>query len=96
MEMYTMWCQGDESALREYLREEIPEEITEEELQLLESYNDIMVVERDGKMVKKAMEYLESEETVFMAVGLAHVLGETGLVDALREAGYTVTLINYS
>lgn len=48
-------------------------------------------------MVEKAKEYLENkEETVFFAVGLAHLLSETGLVDSLREAGYTVTLVEYN
>ena len=28
------------------------------------------------------------------AVGLAHLLGEGGLVHALRDAGFTVTLID--
>lgn len=96
MEMFALWCEGNEDALREYLKEEIPEDITEDELQIMESYNDVMIVERDGKMFQKAVKYLESDETVFMAVGLAHVLGETGLVDALREAGYTVSLVAYS
>ena len=94
-EMFDLWCAGDEEVLREYLKEELPEDITEEELQIMESYNDVMVVERDGKMFQKAVKYLESDEVVFMAVGLAHVLGETGLVDALRDAGYTVTLVTY-
>ncbi len=96
LEMYRLWCEGDEAALREYLKEDIPADITEEELQLMESYNDVLVVERDAKMLAKAMDYLESDETVFMAVGLAHVLGETGLVDALRQEGYTVALVDFS
>jgi uncharacterized protein YbaP (TraB family) len=30
---------------------------------------------------------------VFVAVGLAHVIGEDGIIDQLKEAGYTVTRI---
>ena len=44
-----------------------------------------------------AIEYLESGDVVFYAVGLAHLLdSENGLVDTLREAGYTVELVNYA
>jgi uncharacterized protein YbaP (TraB family) len=53
-----------------------------------------MEVERNANMVEKAREYLQSGKTVFCAVGLAHLLGEGGMVEALREAGYTVTLID--
>ena len=47
-------------------------------------------------MLETAKEYLSSGKTVFFAVGLAHLLGDTGLVEALREAGYTVTLVEYA
>jgi hypothetical protein len=48
-------------------------------------------------MLKVAISYLESGETVFYAVGLAHLLDDVnGLVDTLREAGYTVELVQYA
>lgn len=95
-EMYEAWCRGDEAELIAMIREEEePEEpLTEEEQAALDEYNNLMTVERDALMIEKAEEYLASGDTVFFAVGLAHVLGETGLVDALRAAGYTVTLIS--
>ena len=43
-----------------------------------------------------ALQYLESGDVVFYAVGLAHLLDQNnGLVFTLREAGYTVTLVEY-
>ena len=72
-----------------------PEDLAEIEGYIAE-YNQAIAVQRDELMLEKAIEYLEGEQTVFFAVGLAHVLGETGLVDALREAGYTVSLVTYS
>ena len=56
-------------------------------------YNQAISTDRDADMIAKAIEYLESGETVFYAVGLAHLLAETGLVDGLRAAGYTVELV---
>ena len=97
IELYQLWCAGDEAALIEYLQDdEIPEEATEEEIQAYEEYNNHMLASRDVDMLAKAEEYLATGKTVFFAVGLAHLLGETGLVEALREAGYTVTLVEYA
>ena len=103
-ELYELWCSGDEAALRERLSNEVDmtdwteEEIAEyEEVKhLLDEYNKAVSFDRNKGMLKKAIEYLESDKVVFYAVGLAHLLDDTnGLVDALREAGYTVELVTY-
>ncbi len=94
--LYDLWCQGDEAALREKvaaMSEEERAEIDEDDLAVYDEYHQKMEVERNAAMTEKAEEYLSSGKTVFFAVGLAHLLGEGGLVDSLREAGYTVTLI---
>lgn len=54
-----------------------------------------MMLERNDIMVKRALEYLNSGETVFFAVGCAHLVGETGLLNGLAQAGCTVTQIHY-
>lgn len=95
-EMYDLWCEGDEQKLIDYIRsEEEPEGFTEEELKAIEEYEAILGADRDEKMIEKAKGYMESGKTVFFAVGLAHILDETGLVDALRADGYTVELVEY-
>ncbi len=103
-EMYALWCAGDEAALRELLCDEVDtSEMTAEELaeyeankHLLEEYNKAMSYDRNDGMLKVAKEYLESGDTVFYAVGLAHLLNDVnGLVDALQEAGYTVEAVAY-
>lgn len=93
-EMYELWCSGDEDALIEYLKEDTSE-LTEEELVLYNEYNKAMCWDRNIGMTQVAIDYLESGETVFYAVGLAHVLAEDGLVNTLRDAGYTVELVEY-
>lgn len=95
IEMYELWCSGDEAALIAYLTETDLSDMTEEELKLYEEYNTAMSTDRDKDMIKTAISYLESGDTVFFAVGLAHVLAESGLVNGLREAGYTVELVAY-
>lgn len=96
-ELYEMWCRGDEAELIAYLNEEEDtSEMTEEELAAYEEYNQAMLTDRNVDMLKVAQGYLESGDTVFYAVGLAHLLGQDGLVDALRQAGYTVELVAYT
>lgn len=105
-EMYELWCSGDEAALREYLAGEEKEEVEEMServrhayeryMTAYEQYNEEMVVKRNANMLKVAKQYMSSGKTVFFAVGLAHLLDEGGLVDALRDAGYTVEPVVYA
>ncbi len=105
MDLYEKWCAGDEAVLREELSDEVDmTDWTEEEIaeyeeykHLLDEYNKAMSYDRNDGMLTKAIEYLESGDVVFYAVGLAHLLNDVnGLVDALREAGYTVELVTYA
>ena len=93
--LYELWCAGDEDALIEALRDDTSE-MTEEELALYNEYNDAISVDRNVGMLEVAKQYLESGDTVFYAVGLAHLLAENGLVFTLRDAGYTVELVTYN
>lgn len=94
-ELYELWCQGDEAALTDYLAAEEPTDMTEDVRVLYEEYTKAMSTDRDAHMLEVAKGYLESGDTVFYAVGLAHLLAEDGLVNTLREAGYTVELVSY-
>lgn len=105
MELFELWCAGDEEAMREMLSDEVDtSEFTEEELAeyeeqkpYIEEYNKSMSYDRNDGMLEVAISYLESGETVFYAVGLAHLLNNhNGLVDTLREAGYTVELVEFA
>lgn len=93
-ELFELWCQGDEEALRKEIANDLSE-LTEEEKPLYEEYIKAMETDRNAGMLEVAKEYLESDEVVFYAVGLAHLLAEDGLVNTLRDAGYTVELVNF-
>ncbi len=101
-ELYELWCAGNEAALRERINREntlpmLPQSIKEHFKSLLEEYDKGMNKDRNKKMLNTAITYLEGRQKVFFAVGLAHLLDDTsGLVDSLRQAGYTVELVNYS
>ena len=70
--------------------------MTEEEQMLMEEYQQAIYTDRNAQMLKKALEYLKGEETVFYAVGYANLLGETGLIAGLEDAGFTVELVPYA
>ena len=92
--LYELWCDGDESILRETLTDDTSD-MTDEEYKFYQEYLNGMTIQRNKNMLDVALSYLESGDTVFYAVGLAHLLQENGLVDTLRDAGYTVEQIIY-
>ncbi len=81
--MAEMWKTGDEEALLE-----LTASVSENE-----EYNQAMLVDRNQAMTEKVVGYLNEEKpaTYLIVVGAAHMLGETGIVTALEEQGYTVT-----
>ncbi len=96
-ELYEEWCKGDETDLRKLLSEDTDtSEMTKEEKLLYQEYDKAMNTDRNKNMVKVATEYLESGDTVFFAVGLAHLLDDGGLIDGLKNAGYTVEQVKYA
>ncbi len=94
-ELFELWCKGDEDAMRQELAHD-DSEMTEEEKKLYDEYITALETDRNVGMLEVAKEYLESGEVVFYAVGLAHLLAEDGLVNTLRDAGYTVELVSYA
>ncbi len=95
-ELFEMWCAGDEAALIAYLNDNTEDpEMTDEERALVAEYKTAMETDRNADMLDVAIQYLESGDVVFYAVGLAHLLAEDGLVNTLRAAGYTVELVPY-
>lgn len=94
LELFEAWCRGDEAELRELMTNDYSD-MSEEELAVYNEYNTAMLIDRNTGMLEVAKSYLESGDIVFYAVGLAHLLSGNGLVDALRDAGYTVELVSY-
>jgi uncharacterized protein YbaP (TraB family) len=95
IELFEAWCAGNEADVRK-LVERDTSELTEEELPIYEEYIKIMETDRNAQMLEKAIEYLQSGDVIFYAVGAAHVMAEDGLLNTLRDAGYTVELVTYA
>lgn len=90
-EMVECWINGDEEKLVELITSE--EGATKEQKKLLKEYNQIMLYDRNEGMADFIIDALEEDEDVFVCVGAAHVVGEDGIVDLLRKAGYIVTRV---
>lgn len=98
--MYELWLSGDREAFWALLAGEEAEEedagdYTEEQIALIEDYNRKLLDERNLGMRDKALEYLASGDTVFFAVGAAHMANDMGLVRLLTDAGCTVEPYEY-
>jgi len=89
--LYDGWKMGDFSVLSNEISEEELAELTEEEKVYLEEYLASMIDERNVRMTDAAESYVKRGMTVFLTVGAAHMVDENGIVNALRERGYTVT-----
>ncbi len=58
-------------------------------------YNNAMLVDRNVGMISKARELLNGGRKVFYVVGLAHMIGDDGIVAGLEALGYKVELVAY-
>ena len=94
--LYEAWTRGDEAELLALItgeEQEDEEELTEDQIALLEDYNRKMLDDRNLGMRDVALTWMAEDKPVFFAVGAAHLLGENGLAELLRAEGCTVERI---
>ncbi len=85
-----VWMGGDLEQMRQLWTDEAPADLTGQELQYYQEYEDAMIHRRDAQMTRYILEALTSGRTVFVCVGAAHVVLEGGILDRLTQAGCTV------
>lgn len=56
-------------------------------------YHDYFIVERNRNMVRR-IDSIISKNSLFIGIGAAHLPGEGGAIELLREKGYTVRAVN--
>ena len=85
-ELMQSWIAGDDSTMYRLMNEEIKENPE------LAGYYDKLFTERNLNMTDKIEQYLaeDNEKEYFIVVGSGHFLGEDGIVNLLRERGYSV------
>lgn len=99
IELYEVFLTGDDDILKALLEEEsedeylggdgLPVEFQDED----EAYNLHMITNRNKIMAASIEEYLQKDETIFVAAGVAHFIGEGTVNELLEEKGYEVVRI---
>lgn len=87
IDLYNAYLESDEKKLQKIIDEDIKYE-TEEERQYIEDihYN------RNINMANNVEEFLKNNDNVFMTVGSAHVIGNNGIIDLLKDR-YKISIV---
>ncbi len=84
-EMVRYWKAGDEKKMNKLLFEDVLTEYP-----AFSAIYDSLIYQRNDQMVSKIDEMLKQQGNYFVVVGSGHMIGEKGIVNALREKGYEV------
>jgi uncharacterized protein YbaP (TraB family) len=82
--MISAWSTGDVEALEKTMVENI------QEYPELEAFYKKLNDDRNVRMVEKIVSMLKTDKKYFVVVGAAHMVGKKGIVQLLKNKGYTV------
>lgn len=95
-ELYEVWAGGDMKEISAYLSTDYDESLfTQEELDILYDYDKQMMHDRNKVMADKLIELSKGDEDMFYLVGLAHFVGDTGILAELDKAGVEYEKVEY-
>ena len=78
------WSTGDEKGI-----ESIVTRTVKEDKRLVPIYEKF-IYQRNRNMASKIEDYLKAKETYFVIVGAGHLVGRQGIIQILRDKGFTV------
>lgn len=84
-DMIQLWKQGDEAKMNKLLFEDSLDDFPE----FNKIYHSLFYA-RNNKMTSKIVDMLKQRGVYFVVVGSGHLIGEKGIVNLLKEKGYTV------
>ncbi len=61
--------------------------------EFMQAHSELLIDERNRTWIP-AMEEMSREKSMFYAVGAGHLPGDSGVINLLREAGYTLTPVS--
>ncbi len=82
--MTRAWSTGDTKGMESILTKSLSEDKT------LSPIYEKLVYERNKKMASKIENFLKAKETYFVIVGAGHLVGDEGIIELLRKAGYRI------
>lgn len=83
--LFGAWSTGDVAKMEQIVFKDT------EDNPAYRSLNEIVIDERNFQMIEKIEQYLQDDETYFVVVGAAHLVGENGIINLLDNKGYQVT-----
>ncbi|MHB1315035.1 MAG: TraB/GumN family protein [Christensenellales bacterium] len=87
------WKSGDQKLMEQLVfGEDEQGGLTAEEMSVLEEFDDAVLNKRNKTMTEVAQRFLEEGRHAFYVVGMAHMIGEEGIVSGLIRKGYTVAV----
>ena len=106
-ELYNIWKSGskeiqniinsdDNDELNLNISNELENKINSNEELLTNDtilYNKKMITDRNKIMADAAIQYIKEGKNVFFVVGAAHMYGDDGVIQSLKNNGYVVTQI---
>jgi len=78
------WVSGDAGGMESILQKNVIED------KGMASVYDKLIYDRNRNMASKIEGYLKTGEIHFVVVGAAHLLGEKGIINLLRQQGYRI------
>lgn len=84
-ELFRIWLVGDVASMEKLLNEE---PIDEADAEAAREYERIMLDERNISMANKVAGYLQDDRDYLVIVGSAHLVGDGGVVQLLKDMGY--------
>lgn len=100
---FEAWCRGDSAYFEDgadiekikQKAEKMGSPMTEEEVSLLESYNKVMLFDRNIGMKDGIIKLMKSgKKNIVVSVGSSHFFTEKGILKLLEKEGYTVKKVS--
>lgn len=89
--LFADWCHGDLAAIESTQVQPLREAKDNSELERF--LYEFSLVERNSRITETFVEYLEGNQTTFLVVGTAHLVGDEGVISQLEKLGYEVRLL---
>ncbi|MEE9524158.1 MAG: TraB/GumN family protein, partial [Thermodesulfovibrionales bacterium] len=79
------WLKGDANTMESILMKSIADRPE------LRPVYEILINKRNEEMTSKLEHYLATDNSYFVVVGAAHLIGDRGIISLLKEKGYAIT-----
>jgi uncharacterized protein YbaP (TraB family) len=89
LKLYELYKKGNKEELEEIVFSE-----DDRSNSYMEEYTNKLVTVRNQNMAASLEKSFEKGQNIFCTIGLAHIIGEGGILDLLSQNGYVVTIVN--